>query len=68
MEMIAVALAEPDAGNALWIGTAVIYPAHYPETRERLERAGVRVVPVPSSELAKAEGGVTCCSLLFEVA
>ncbi|PYP18907.1 MAG: dimethylargininase [Gemmatimonadetes bacterium] len=68
LEMIAVAPAEPDAGNALWIGAAVIYPAHYPETRERLERAGVRVVPVPSSELAKAEGGVTCCSLLFEVA
>jgi dimethylargininase len=68
LEMIAVAPVEPDAGNALWVGAAVIYPAHYPATRERLERAGVRVVPVPSSELAKAEGGVTCCSLLFESA
>jgi dimethylargininase len=66
MEMIAVAPAEPQGGNALWIGGSVIYPAHYLETRERLERAGVRVLPVPSAELAKAEGGVTCCSLLFE--
>ena len=68
MEMIAVAPAEPDAGNALWVGGAVIYPTHYPQTRERLERAGVHVLLVPSTELAKAEGGVTCCSLLFEVA
>ena len=69
MEMISVAPAEPDGANALWIGGAggaVIYPAHYPETAERLDRAGVRVVPVPSTELAKAEGGVTCCSVLFE--
>ena len=67
MEMIAVAPAEPDGANALWVGATVIYPAHYPETSERLERAGVHVVPVPSTELTKAEGGVTCCSLLFEV-
>jgi dimethylargininase len=67
MEMIAVAPAEPDAANALWVGATVIYPTHYPETSERLERAGLHVVPVPSTELAKAEGGVTCCSLLFEV-
>ena len=69
MEMIPVAPAEADGANALWIGGAgaVIYAAHYPETAERLERTGVRVVPVPSTELAKAEGGVTCCSVLFEV-
>lgn len=66
MELIAVAPDEPGGANALWIGAAVIYPAHFPETAERLDRAGVRVVPVPSAELAKAEGGVTCCSLVFE--
>ena len=68
MEMIEVAPSEPDGANALWIGTSVIYPAHFPETAERLDRAGVRVVSVPSAELAKAEGGVTCCSLVFEAA
>lgn len=66
MEVIPVAPAEAHGANALWIAGAVIYPAHYPETAERLDRAGVRVVPVPSTELAKAEGGVTCCSVVFE--
>jgi dimethylargininase len=60
---------EPDSANALWIarggGGAVVYPAHYPRTAERLDRAGVRVVEVSSTEVAKAEGGVTCCSLVF---
>jgi len=68
MEMIAVAPSEPDGANALWLREAVIYPAHYPETTERLDRAGLRVVSVPSAEITKAEGGVTCCSLVFEVA
>ena len=66
MEVVEVAPGEPHGANALWIEKAVIYPTHYPETAERLDRAGVRVVPVPCSELAKAEGGVTCCSVLFE--
>jgi dimethylargininase len=66
METVSVAPAEAHGANALWIAGAVIYPAHYPETAERLDRAGVRVVPVPSTEVAKAEGGVTCCSVVFE--
>jgi dimethylargininase len=66
MGMVTVAPGEPDAANALLIGASVIYPTHHPATAERLDRAGVRVVPVPCGELAKAEGGVTCCSVLFE--
>ena len=37
----------------------------YVETRERLEARGLDVVAVDQSEFAKAEGGVTCLSLLF---
>src|SRR5262245_7035638 len=66
MDIVEVAPAEPQGANALWIEDAVIYPEHYPRTAKRLERAGVRVVPVPCTELAKAEGGVTCCSVLLE--
>ena len=66
MELVEVAPTEALGANALWIENAVIYPTHYPETAERLDRAGVRVVPVPCTELAKAEGGVTCCSIVFE--
>lgn len=57
---------EPFAANALTVGEAVVYSSHHPRTRDRLVAAGHRVVEVDASELAKAEGGVTCCSILFE--
>ena len=66
IETVTVAPSEPAGANALRIGTAVIYPTHHPETAERLERAGLHVVRVPCTELAKAEGGVTCCCVVFE--
>ena len=69
IERLSVAPEEPDAANALWVsgagGGAVVYPMHHPRTAERVDRAGVRVVAVPGAELAKADGGVTCCSLVF---
>ena len=57
---------EPHAANALIVGDVVICAAAFPKTRARLERHGLRVKVVNVDELAKAEGGVTCCSLLFE--
>lgn len=56
---------EEHAANALRIGGSVIHPACFPRTRRRLEDAGIDVVPVDISELQKAEGAVTCCSLVF---
>ncbi len=56
---------EPGAANALLIGDRAVFPAHYPLTRRRLEENGVNVIPVACSEISKAEGGVTCCSLLL---
>lgn len=64
---IEVAPDEPMAANALLIGDTVVYPSAYPVTRRRLEALGSRVVPLDVSEIAKAEGGVTCCSLIFDV-
>ncbi|PWT85980.1 MAG: dimethylargininase [Blastocatellia bacterium] len=58
---------EPFAANALRIWNSVIYPSMFPKTVRRLEDEGIQIVAVDSSELAKAEGGVTCCSLIFEV-
>jgi dimethylargininase len=63
---LAVDVAEPFAANALLLEGVVIFPAEYERTGRRLEDAGVRVRPVPAGELAKAEGGVTCCSLIVE--
>ena len=57
---------EPAAANALLVGEQVIFPAAFAETGRRLERDGITVRTVDISELAKAEGGVTCCSLILE--
>jgi dimethylargininase len=56
---------EPLAANALLLGSTVIYPRDFPRTRARLEAAGINLRLVNASELAKAEGGVTCCSVLL---
>jgi dimethylargininase len=56
---------EPYAANIVRAGGALIYPAAFPRTRERLERLGLQVRTVDVDELAKAEGAVTCCSLIF---
>jgi len=57
---------EPAAANALLAGGRVIYPSAFPRTAERLRRHGAELTLVDVSELAKAEGAVTCCSILVE--
>jgi dimethylargininase len=57
---------EPFAANALLVKETVVYPAACAKTLARLQNRGIRVAVVDVSELAKAEGGVTCCSILFE--
>jgi dimethylargininase len=56
---------EPGAANAIRIGERVLYASSYPRTQERMQQHGFRVVATDASELAKAEGALTCCSLLF---
>ena len=57
---------EPFAANCLPVGDAVIYPTAFPKTRRLLEEKGFRIKAVSVEELAKAEGAVTCCSLIIE--
>jgi dimethylargininase len=57
---------EPHAANALAVGSIVIYPASFPRTQEKLEHRDLRLRIVEIDELQKAEGAVTCCSLVFE--
>ena len=59
---------EPYAANGLLVGGRLIYPTSFPRTRQRLEAAGIVVDAVDVSELQKAEGAVTCCSLVFDEA
>ncbi|HET6347740.1 MAG TPA: dimethylargininase [Candidatus Krumholzibacteria bacterium] len=68
---IEVDSAEPHAANALWLGERVIYPSAFPRTaallRAHLEVQKRELCRVDADELAKAEGGVTCCSLILSV-
>ncbi len=61
---LAVDPREPAAANVLAIGRCVLVNASAPRTAERVAAAGFDVVAVDQSELAKAESGLTCCSLL----
>jgi dimethylargininase len=66
INFIDVDQAEPLAANALWVNNEVIYPAGFPCTQKQLEESGIAIRVVEVSELMKAEGAVTCCSLIFK--
>ncbi|MGH8232966.1 MAG: dimethylarginine dimethylaminohydrolase family protein [Rhodanobacteraceae bacterium] len=63
---ITVDPAEPHAANTLKVGERLIMSSSWPRTATRLRRAGIDVHTVEMSEMERAEGGVTCCSLIFE--
>jgi dimethylargininase len=65
LRVIAVDEREPHAANTLTIGDTTLVSAAYPRTCRRLVAAGVRTRSVEVSELHKAEGGLTCMSLLL---
>ena len=60
---------EPHATNALRVGDGVVYSDAYPRTaarlRAHLEAQDMSLSLVDVSEIIKAEGGVTCCSLIL---
>ncbi|HET8645046.1 MAG TPA: arginine deiminase-related protein [Vicinamibacteria bacterium] len=64
LEQVHVDPAEPLAANCLRVGDTVLFPAAFPRTRRLLEERGVAVRTLDVSELARAEGALTCCSLL----
>lgn len=65
-DLIEIDASEPFAANCLPVRGKIIYPTTFPKTRKRLEEKGYSIAPVNLSELAKAEGAVTCCSLIIE--
>ena len=56
---------EPDAANVALVGETVCASAAHPRTIERIRQLGFDVRAIDLSEFAKAEGCVTCLSLLF---
>lgn len=63
--LIEVDRREAHAANALWLQAGLLFPSSFPATLEKLGRTGINVCPVDVSELQKAEGAVTCCSLIL---
>lgn len=66
LELIAVHPDEPFAGNVVRIDDVMLFPEQFPHTAGRLEARGIQLLRVPSTELAKAEGSLTCKSVIFQ--
>lgn len=65
MKFIEVDPTEPYAANAVLVDDTIIYSSSFPKTQAKLQATGIRMLIVDADELAKAEGAVTCCSLIF---
>jgi len=66
-DLIEVDPAEPDAANVLTVGGRVVCAEAHTRTEARLRAHGIQTLIVPAGELAKAEGGLTCGSILLSV-
>lgn len=64
-QVVAVDPSEPHAANALYVDCVVIHAASAPRTADALRKLGIDVRGVDMSEGEKAEGGVTCCSVIL---
>lgn len=64
--VLTVPAEEPWAANCLRIGDRLLVPADAPRTATLLVKHGFSLRPVDIAELAKAEAGLTCCSILYD--
>jgi dimethylargininase len=64
LDIVEIDPAEPHAANILRAPKGLLYATAFPRTCERLEKRGLAVLSVDNSELAKAEGAMTCGSLM----
>jgi len=67
-KQIPVASGEPFAANVLPVGSSLLVNAAYPKTLELIRQySSVSVISVDISEFGKAEAGLTCMSLIFNL-
>lgn len=57
---------EPNSANALVIKDTVLFPKSYPQTAQILQEKGFNIIQLDNSEVIKAEGALTCCSIIFK--
>ena len=62
--VVAIPAEEAYAANVLAVTDRVLIAAGFPRTHEALVRAGYNVVPLATSEFRKADGALTCLSIL----
>ena len=65
-EIVTIPRAEAYAANAVVVNGTAIIAAGYPNTRAALERRRLRIVELALSEIAKADGSLTCMSILLD--
>jgi dimethylargininase len=65
-KIVPIIRSEPWAANVLMLDETVVAPESCPETCAMLRELGFHVLTVDISELQKAEGGITCMSLVFD--
>ena len=56
---------EKYAANTLWINDHLLIPRGFPDTREKLDRLGQKIIELDVSEMQKMDGGLTCLSIRF---
>jgi len=66
VEILEISPREPWAANTLSIGDRVICSASYPETNALLRDKGLSICEIDVDEFHKAEGALTCMSILLE--
>lgn len=62
---IRIAQSEEHAANVVRVNADILMPASFPETQAIIQATGYQVHTVDLSEIQKAEGAITCCSVLF---
>ena len=63
--IVRVPAEETYAANAVAIDGHVVVAGEFPRTHEALRTAGFAIHPVPTTEVRKADGSLTCQSLLW---
>ena len=66
IEIVSIPRAEAYAANAVVVNGTAIIAAGYPSARAVLERRGLRIAELALSEIAKADGSLTCMSILLD--
>ena len=56
---------ESYAANSVWINGIVLVPEGFPQTRQKIEKAGYSTIALDVSEFSKVDGGLSCLSLRF---